>query len=192
MKPSKPKKKTRKKKINFPTKAILNYIKETSLSLLDFSIDIVINPEKIINDAGFYAKYPSAGSMVSKWVSNLETGTSFERKEGKIYLTEKGRIKIIKGIIKDKCDDIKWDGKWRAIIFDIPEASKLERKFLRIELEYMGFRLLQKSIWIYPYDIEKELTALLKLWKIDFKGDIRFLEINKIKDDKDIKKYFKI
>jgi|SRR3989344_1374056 len=193
MKRLKPKKKVKKrKKLNFPTKAVLTYLKETSAGLLDLSVDIIINPGKIIRDAGFYSNYPSLVSIMPRWMSSLETNSSFEHKNNKIYLTNKGRIKIIKSIIQEKNNNEKWDGKWRAVIFDIPEASKHERKFLRMELEYMGFRLLQKSIWIYPYDIEKELLALLKLWKIDFEGDIRFLEINKIEDDNDIKRYFKL
>jgi len=36
------------------------------------------------------------------------------------------------------------------------------------------------------------MLALLKLWKTDFTGDIRFFEINKIEEDKDLKKHFKL
>lgn len=186
------KKNKRKRKINFPTKIVLEYIKETSINLLDLAINILVDPDELIRNAGFYVKYPSATSIVSRWVSHLETNSSFERKNNKIYLTEKGRIKIIKSIIKEKNNNSDWDGKWRAISFDIPELNRKERRFLRTELKYMKFKELQQSLWVCPYSIEKELFALLKLWKIDFEGDIRFLEINKIEDDKDIKKYFKL
>lgn len=184
--------KRKNKKINFPTKIILDYLKETSTNLLDLTFNIFFDPDEMLKSAGFYVKNPSVASSVNRWLSNLDNFSSFERKNGKVYLTEKGRIKIIRSIIKDINISQKWDGKWRAIIFDIPEASKRERNFLRTELKYMKFKELQKSIWITPFNIENELFALLKLWKMDFEGDIRFLEINKIENDSDIKKCFKL
>ena len=116
----------------------------------------------------------------------------FSVKDNKFYLSSKGRIEIIKIIIKEKSKTKKWDGKWWAIIFDIPEASRRERNFLRKELKWLGFKELQHSIWFTPYNIEKELLVLLKLWNKDFKGDIRFLKIDKITEDKDLKKLFNL
>ena len=172
---------------------ILDYLKETSKNLVDLSIDIAIDPEKLIKKAGFYIKYPSITSLLfGKSFSNFKRSPYFNYKNNKIYLTDKGRIKIIKSIIKEKNNNEKWDGKWRAIAFDIPELNRKERRFLRTELKWMKFKELQKSIWVCPYNIEKELFVLLKLWKIDFKGDIRFLKIDKITEDKDIIKYFNL
>lgn len=185
--------KSRKKKKNFPTEIVLNYLKETSKNLLDLSAKVLLNPDVLIRDAGFYVKYPSFVFYMDKWISNLENNfpnSSLKYKENKIYLTDKGRIKIIKSIVKEKKENLEWDGKYRAIVFDIPEVTRHERRFLRMELKHMGFKELQKSIWIYPYDVEKELFALLKLWKKDFRGDIRFLKVEKIIDDEDIKKYY--
>lgn len=185
-------KKLKKIKVNFPTKIVLDYLKDKSKDFLDLSFDILFDPEKLIREAGFQAKYPSISSMICRWADNLDKNTSFKKLNGKIYLTEKGRTKIIRGIVKEKNQLGQWDGKWRAICFDIPELNKKERRFLRTELKWMKFKELQHSVWITPFNIEKELLALLMLWKIDFKGDIRFLKIEKIADDKDIKKYFKL
>ncbi len=185
--------KSKHKKKNFPTEIALNYLKETSKNLLDLSAKILLDPDALIRDAGFYVRYPSFTSYINRWVSNLENNSpnsSLKYKENKIYLTDAGRIKIIKSIVKEKKKNLKWDGKYRAVVFDIPEATRCERRFLRMELKKMGFKELQKSIWIYPYDIEKELFVLLKLWKIDFGGDIRFLRIEKIINDEDVKRWF--
>ena len=54
----------------------------------------------------------------------------------------------------------------------------------------MGCKEIQKSVWITPLDIEKELLIILKFWKKDFSGDIRFLRIQAISEEKRIKKYF--
>src|SRR3989344_4076427 len=45
----------------------------------------------------------------------------------------------------------KWDGKWRIIIFDIPQELHRERNILRRRLRSMGFYMLQKSVFIFPY-----------------------------------------
>jgi len=184
--------KTKKIKVNFPTKAVLDYLKEKSRDFSDLGFDIFFDPNKLIREAGFRVRYPSITSMICRWADNLDKNTSFKNLNGKIYLTETGRIKIIRSVIKEKSRCGKWDGKWRAICFDIPELNKKERRFLRTELKWMRFKELQHSVWITPFNIEKELLALLKLWKIDFKGDIRFLKIEEIMDDRDIKKYFKL
>lgn len=55
----------------------------------------------------------------------------------------------------------KWDGKWRIVIFDIPQYRAKHRDSLRAMLQKIGFHMLQASVWVYPYDCE-DLVALLK------------------------------
>jgi len=40
--------------------------------------------------------------------------------------------------------------------------------------------------------MEKEIMALLKLWKLEFRGDIRFLVVEKITGEEELKKYFNL
>ena len=164
-------------------------LKEKSIDLLDLTTDIVFDPKKliVIRLYGGYSSYP-----ISKKFSNLKRSPYFLLKNDKLYLTEKGRVEIIRKIIKNKKKIKKWDGKWRSIIFDIPEANRRERNFLRKELKWMGFKELQHSVWITPYNIKDELLTLLELWHKDFKGNIKFLEIEKITEDTDIKKNFNL
>ena len=174
------------------SRKILNHLKEKSKDLLDLSLTIMFDPHELMKGMGLYTQTPSL-YYFPKEISNLKKSPYFNFANNKFYLTYKGREKIIKQIIKEKKDKkIKWDGKWRAIIFDIPELNRRERASLRKELRWMGFIEVQKSVWIYPYNIEKELLTLLKLWQRDFKGDIRFLKIEKIVGDKDLKKHFKL
>lgn len=77
-----------------------------------------------------------------------------------IRLTEQGK-KIIKEM---QYEDMKiekpnkWDKKWRIIIFDIPEGQRrIARDALRNKLKKLGFYLIQKSVWVYPYPCEKEI-----------------------------------
>ncbi len=55
-----------------------------------------------------------------------------------------------------------WDGNWRVVFFDIPEAKRKLRDDLRSELKKLGFGLWQRSAWITPFDITKELNSYLQ------------------------------
>lgn len=56
----------------------------------------------------------------------------------------------------------KWDGKWRVIIFDIPEKKRGMRTRVREVLKAAGFQRLQDSVWIFPYDCE-DVIGLMKI-----------------------------
>lgn len=171
---------------------ILDYLGETSKNILDASVRVVFDFKSVHREVGI-SLYGNSFYYFPREISNLKKSAYFSYEEGKFYLTDKGRIKIIESILKKKkITDKKWDGLWRGIIFDIPEASRKERAFLRKELRWVGCKEIQKSVWITPLDIEKELLAILKLWKQDFSGDIRFLKIERITGEDEIKKYFEI
>ncbi len=168
----------------------LEYLENTSTDLLKLGADIIFNPEKIVGGLWQYRgrkKYYASTSIY-----HLKKSPYFFERNDKIYLTVNGRIRIIKDIIKNKKTPKKWNSSWLSIIFDIPETSKRERNWLRKELKWIGLKELQHSVWITPLDIEKELLALLNLWRKDFKGDIRLLKIKKIYEDTNLKKLFKL
>ncbi len=170
------------------SKKILTYLGETSKNLLDLGSRIVFDINGLIREEGFSLYY--SPSNFKKTVSYLKKTPYFNYKNNKFYLTPLGRVKIIKMILKEKNKKkTKWDGKWRAVIFDIPEIKRKDRRFLRKELKWIGFKEVQKSVWVFPYNIEQELKVLLRLWRIDFKGDIRFILIEKM-NDADLRKYF--
>jgi len=184
--------KRKKSKKEALSRKILNHLKRKSKELFDLSLTIMFDPYEIMKGMGLYTQDRPL-YYFPKEISNLKKSPYFNFKNNKFYLTRKGRVKIIRQIIKEKgSKKIKWDHRWRVITFDIPELNRRERTFLRKELRWMGFIEAQKSVWAYPYDIEKELLSLLKLWKGEFNGDIRFFKIEKIVDDEDLKKYFKL
>lgn len=171
---------------------VLNFIGEKSLEFLDLSLKIMFDPEDLIRTYWGGSMYRSP-SYIPRAVYSLKRSSYFKQEGKKFYVTKKGRLRIIKNIIRNKKNQTKkLNGKWLGIIFDIPEVNRKERAFLRRELNMAGCKELQKSVWITHFDIEKELLALLLLWKKDFKGDIRFLKIEKISGEEQIKKYFKI
>ena len=44
-----------------------------------------------------------------------------------------------------------WDGKWRVVVFDIPERQRSLRDFLRNTMKRLGAHELLRSFWVYPY-----------------------------------------
>ena len=54
-------------------------------------------------------------------------------------------------------NDGKWDKKWRVVIFDVPQEMHNQRNWLRKKLKNLGFYMLQKSVFVYPYSCEEEL-----------------------------------
>lgn len=55
----------------------------------------------------------------------------------------------------------RWDGRFRIVMFDIPERRRGTRIALRRHMRQFGFLRIQDSVWAYPYDCE-DLLALLK------------------------------
>jgi DNA-binding transcriptional regulator PaaX len=82
----------------------------------------------------------------------------------------------------------RWDGRWRILIFDIPEYRKTLRDKVRRTLISLGFVRLQDSVWAYPYDCEDFVTLL----KADFKigKDLLYMIVDTLEYDKKLREKF--
>jgi len=110
-----------------------------------------------------------------------------------VRLSESGK-KVIKEIQFENMKIEKqkvWDKKWRVIIFDIPEGRrKVGRDALRSKLKKLGFYLIQKSVWVYPYPCEKEIQLLCEIFEIN--PYVNIITAEKIYNDDLVKKYFRL
>ncbi len=77
-----------------------------------------------------------------------------------LRLTEIGRLQALGGRDPEARWRRRWDGRWRLIAFDVPEARRTVRNKLRRYLRERGFGFLQNSVWITP-DPVTELRAVL-------------------------------
>lgn len=59
----------------------------------------------------------------------------------------------------------KWDGKWRVVIFDVPERQKSLRDAFRVHLRRMSFYELQKSVFVHPYPCADEIDFLIEVYE---------------------------
>lgn len=134
-------------------------------------------------------------SELAGGVSSLDRGGYIKRskKSQMVRLTQKGVCEMLKYRMKNKCADKKvWDGKWRIIVFDIKEETRRDRNFLRQQLKWIGFQELQKSVWVFPYEVRDELREFAKLCKCKFQGDVRFILADKIERDNVLRQQFSL
>ena len=110
-----------------------------------------------------------------------------------IELTKEGKRKF-RQINLENVQIVKpphWDGKWRLVIFDIPEEGLASsRRILRSKLKEWEFYLLQKSVWVCPWPCENEIQTVSELYGISQYIDVVVAE--KIVNDTDLRKHFKL
>jgi len=84
-----------------------------------------------------------------------------------VIITPKGMEKILYTKVKLNKIKKRQDKKWQMVIFDIPENKRKSRDLFRIQLKYLGYKKLQRSIWVCPYDVLKLTQRLVKNHKLD-------------------------
>ena len=82
----------------------------------------------------------------------------------------------------------KWDGRWRMVVFDIPERRRRVRSRLRGVMQEVGFVRMQDSVWVYPYDCE-DFIALLKM-ELKIGKDVLYAIADTIEYDKPLRMHF--
>lgn len=59
-----------------------------------------------------------------------------------------------------------WDGKYRVVLFDIPENHIHGRNALRYAMQSLGFYQFQKSAWVHPFQCKREITEIASRFDI--------------------------
>ena len=93
-----------------------------------------------------------------------------EKKGNKSYyeLTERGVSRINEAAKRIyKLDPHNWDGKWRIIMYNIPEEKRQLRDEFRKELQWSGFGNLANGCWVSPNNFEKEINLLISKYQIE-------------------------
>jgi phenylacetic acid degradation operon negative regulatory protein len=109
-----------------------------------------------------------------------------------LKLTDQGKAKVLTfSIEKMKIKKMeRWDGKWRLVLFDIPESKKRLRDLLRNSLKNIGFHEFQKSAFICPNKCEDEVNFLIEYY--DLRKYVRFIVAKQIDNEPHLKQIFKI
>ena len=168
---------------------VVSWSKEILLGLLAVSgetIDIVLSmPYKggrlFPGRHGYYQAYyqlERAGYIKrSKTVSSGYT------------LTKHGRRRALELLLRSQPRHVKpWDGKWRVVVFDVPERRRAARDFLRRQLKLLGFRQLHKSVWVSPYDLSSTFREFLR--EAGVLTSSRVMVVESMDYDRDLRQQF--
>ncbi len=109
-----------------------------------------------------------------------------------VRLTKRGKDKILRFKLEDmKIQPQKyWDKKWRLVIFDVPKNLHVNRTVFSKKLREMGFKPLQKSVWVTPYPCEDEIDFLKEIYLI--KPYVRIVIAQSIDIQNDLINKFKL
>ena len=121
----------------------------------------------------------------------IASGLLRER-DGILFITKKGRalLQSMEAAEALASSKERWDGRWRILIFDIPEERKVLRDKIRRTLQGIGFVRLQDSIWIYPYSCE-DYAALLKA-ELKVGKELLYIIADEIEGVELIKQHFRL
>lgn len=125
----------------------------------------------------------------------LKTG-KLKRKENTILLTNSGQSDSLLAYIDAESSLYrinffqKWDNAWRIVLFDIPEKKRQYRDYLRKILKKVGFKEMQRSIWINPYPVPSFLSEIL--YSVEIKSYIRFITTDSLNNDNDLRELFNL
>lgn len=84
-----------------------------------------------------------------------------------IEITEKGKKRLLEYDFENiELKATRRDGRWRLIIFDIPENKKRAREAFRKKLLQLGFIRLQDSVFVSAYPCKGEIDFLTNYLEI--------------------------
>ncbi len=138
------------------------------LLALEKAVDGYVKFEDFVNNPGFYVQG-------MREVDKSEFSQALKR------LKERGLIKkdnIDANKVIFKLTDLgrnmlgleveeEWDGKFRIVIFDIPEQKRVIRNLFRRRLKEWGFKRWQQSVWVTKRNVIKKLKILITDLKIE-------------------------
>src|SRR3989338_6755297 len=133
---------------------------------------------------------------IKRVLQNLEKKEilSLEMKGNDVYVHLKDWLQptivkySLRQILELKRRERKWNGKWFMVMFDVPESQRNKRVYLRSFLKDIGFFQYQKSVYLFPYECEKEIALIKKI--IESGKYMSYIIAEKIENEKNAKIYF--
>ena len=109
-----------------------------------------------------------------------------------VYLKKEGEKVALQFSVKDLQIKIpkKWDGRWRVVIFDVPDKHKVARNILKAKLDELGFKMVQKSVYAYPFPCEDEIEFVRSIYEV--KPFVKIMTVQEIEDEDRLKNFFEL
>lgn len=157
-------------------------LSKLTLLILEKAVDGYVRFEDFANNSWYYAYgydrqlSKSALSVALKRLRENGFVELLSNEELTLRLTDKGRSKAL--WTKMVLEDEKWDGKWRLVIWDIPEKRRHARDLLRHQLKQLGFEKIQNSVWASKKDCTQVLNEYIK--KVGIGDWVKVIESNSV------------
>lgn len=143
-------------------------------------------------DPNFWKKYNFA--YLKRTIKRLEKQKliKIEQKDNTqiVKIAQAGRQKILKytlETLKIKPPKV-WDGKWRIVIYDIPDKKQYLRALIRGNLKNLGFLAIQESVYLIPFPCEEQIEFLRSFYNLG--EHIKMIRADKIENERVYKEYF--
>jgi phenylacetic acid degradation operon negative regulatory protein len=101
-------------------------------------------------------------------LSKLKKEKLVESKARSVYgITTYGKEVIESLSNKVHFYNLEWDGSWYMLMAEIPETERRKRDAFRRSLVHLGFGQFYKSVYVYPWDLTKEVLQLIHSLEIE-------------------------
>ncbi|MEK7522225.1 MAG: hypothetical protein AAB569_01475 [Patescibacteria group bacterium] len=116
-----------------------------------------------------------------------------ERKGNEVFVTVKNKddVSIMKYSLREILNLKKkkdWKGKWFIVVFDVPEQERRKRNYLRGFLREIGFYPYNQSVYVFPYECEKEICLIKKI--VEGGKYISYIIAEKLEHENQLKIHF--
>ncbi len=114
----------------------------------------------------------------------------------RIELTPRGRARALsireKRVLSSPINRPRvWDKKWRLILFDIPSEERTKRNAFRSFVQQSGAVMLQKSVWLFPFDCSERIALLRNIFNLP-EDELRLVIVESIGEDKKFRTHFRL
>lgn len=147
---------------------ILTWCINSALGLLVDYASSKRKPLKQCEMTGYFHSQLSGSAITKRRISRM----SHELKRLKyidtgdgdsIRFTDKAKIRIIDKFVAANPND----GKRRLVSFDIPETKRTQRNAFRRSIKQMGFRQIQKSLWVCDHNIGDMVEVVSREFRVE-------------------------
>jgi len=117
-----------------------------------------------VHKAAHLTKIINCNSL-NRVIYRLKSKGYLEKKERYFQISQKGMDRLNR-LLPEYEKDRPWDGIIYLITYDIPEEKRWKRDYLREYIEKLGCGILQRSVWLTPYNPKKPIINFVSDKKI--------------------------
>ena len=138
------------------------------------------DPSEFLGEISMFKNRKIQERQIKRTILRLQKYGLVKKDGSNMSLSKKGvdlASKIL-GYKKQRREE--WDGKYRLVIFDIPETHSHHRNWLRGELYFLGYKKLQNSVFVSKLSLTEDIIKEIKEREIE--NYVNYLLVENIHD----------